>query len=323
MDVVRVLPDDRWGRPVRPRLLERARRLLAWGRTARVLLREVRRRRPDVVHVQAPLTRRFDTLLLRRLARESAVVWTAHNVLPHEPSAHDRARFASIYRAADGVVVHTAPAAAELRGLSGVEAAVIEHPVTDVPPVAREEARRRLGLPGSERILAALGFIRPYKGYGLLAEVWEQLGADAPLLLLRGELLAESERAAVDRLTASPRADVRLGYSSDEDLRLALAAADALLLPYVGGSDSGVLHHARALGVPVLASDAPQLAASVRAADAGAVLPRTAAAWAAAVTGPLPSPPRRPPSLAAAGAAHVDLYRRLVRSRRGAALETA
>lgn len=321
---LRLLPDDHWGRPAGHSLAENVRRVLAWSRIAFVTLREVRRRRPDVVHVQAQLTRRFDARLLRRIGRRCVVVWTAHNVLPHEPGVHDRARFASVYRTVDGVVVHTAPASAELRELSGVQAAVIEHPVAEIPPPgSREDARRQLGLPDEARILTALGFIRAYKGYGLLADVWEELGADAPLLLVRGQLLAESEQATIDRLTATGRADVRLGYLTDEELALALLASDALLLPYAAGSDSGLLHLARALGVPVVASDAPQLAASVQRARAGAVVPRTVAAWSATVTGPLPPPPPRPPSLATTGAAHVELYGRLLATRRERGRRTA
>lgn len=305
--IVRGLPDDGFGRArTRP---APARAVLRWLRSAVVVAREVRRRRPAVVHFQAPLNARFDALLVRALRRRTAVVWTAHNVLPHEPAPADRRRFRAVYRAADAVVVHTPPAADELRELADVEPCVIAHPVADeIEPLPRAEARQRLGLPPGERVLAAVGFLRPYKGYELLADVWERLGAEAPRLLVVGEPRPGMD-VVVARLARLPRVDLRLGYVEHEELELVVAAADAVLLPYRSGSDSGVLHLARALGVPVLASDAAQLAASVQDARAGSVLPRRPDIWATAVTGELPPP--APPAPDAAGTAHAALYRRV------------
>jgi glycosyltransferase involved in cell wall biosynthesis len=314
--VVRRLPDDRWGTAPRLGPLAFPERLWRWCRSARAVEREVRTFRPDVVHFQAPLNRRLDAFLLRRLSRRTAVVWTAHNVLPFERTPEDSARFAEIYRAVDRVIVHTPPAATALRELAGVEPVVVDHPVPEpLVQLERAEARERLGLEPDGRLLVALGFIRAYKGYDLLADVWEGLGAAAPRLLVLGELHAESQRPVLERLAQTGRADVRIGYASDVELHTALAAADALLLPYVTASDSGLLHLARAFGVPVIASDAPELAASVRAARAGAVVPRDVDAWARAVTGPLPAPPPAPPELTATGNRHLAVYRDAVAAR--------
>jgi glycosyltransferase involved in cell wall biosynthesis len=311
-----LLPSDRWGKPRRAGPGFYARRLITWVDSARLIARQVRRRKPDLIHFQAQLNRRFDAHLLRRLRRRAPVVWTAHDVLPFERSERDPGWFASIYRSVDRVVVHTQAAAEELRSLAGVDAVVIEHPAPDdVVRLPRAEARRRLELPGRGRVLAALGFIRPYKGYQLLADVWERLGAAAPLLLVMGEMLADEERAVIERIERCSRTEVRLGYVSDTELQTAISAADALLLPYVLASESGLLHLARALGVPVIASDAAQLAASVAALSAGAVVPRDLDAWSAAVSGELPPPPPRPPTLESVGAAHLALYRELLQAR--------
>lgn len=314
--VVRRLPDDRWGAAGRSGALAFPERLWRWCRSARAVEREVRTFRPDVVHFQAPLNRRLDAFLLRRLTRRAAVVWTAHNVLPFERTAEDSARFAEIYRTVDRVIVHTPPAATALRELAGVEPAVVEHPVPEpLVHLSQADARERLGLLRDGRLLVALGFIRAYKGYDLLADVWERLGSAAPQLLVLGELHADDQRPVLERLVRTGRADVRIGYAPDADLHTALAAADALLLPYVTASDSGLLHLARALRVPVIASDAPELAASVRAARAGAVVPREVDAWTSAVSGELPAPPPAPPELTATGNRHLAVYRDAVAAR--------
>ena len=65
--------------------------------------------------------------------------------------------------------------------------------------------------------------------------------------------------------------------------------------------------------VPVIASDAPQLAAAVASSVTGVVVPRTVDAWSAAVTSELPSPPLPEPSnLESVGRAHLALYRELL-----------
>jgi glycosyltransferase involved in cell wall biosynthesis len=313
---VRRLPDDGWGRPVSTSVAAYPGRLLRWVRSAATVTRYVRSSRPDVVHFQAPLNRRFDPYLLRHLGRKVPIVWTAHDVLPFEMTEADRGRFAAIYRAVDRVVVHTPPASAAVMDLAGIDATVLAHPVPDtVARVSREDARRRLGLEESGRLFSAVGFIRAYKGYELLADTWEHLGAAAPSLLVMGQLSADGEAETLRRLEATGRAEIRLGYLTTEELQLAVAASDAVLLPYAVASDSGILHLARALGVPVLASDAPELAASVSATGAGRILPRTVEAWSRAVMEPLPPPPPAPPSLIETGEAHLEVYREVIAAR--------
>jgi glycosyltransferase involved in cell wall biosynthesis len=288
--VLRRLPSSEWGRPVGAAAGFLARRLFEWGSSAAHLLGATVRRRPGLVDFQAALNRRFDARLVRALRHFAPVVWTAHDVLPFERTEADQARFAAIYGAADLVIVHNAAAARDVAEISGAEPVVLDllaAPAHD--PVAPEEARERLNLPASGRILGALGFIRPYKGYDLLAEAWERLGPEAPLLLVMGEVMDESLMPTLGRLEDSGRAVLRLGYASDEDLDLAFSALDALLLPHQRASTSGLAAMAAAIGVPVLASDLPELAAADLAAGADLAVERSPEAWAEAVTGALPA----------------------------------
>ena len=314
--VLRRLPSAGWGRPANAGLRFYAGRAATWFTSALLVEVAARTRGVDVIHFQAALNRRFDARLISHLHRRLPVVWTAHDVLPFERSDTEGRWFAGIYRAVDVVIVHGERAAEELELLAGVQPTVIAHPVpSDVVRVTRAEARSRLGVPDGDRIVAALGFIRDYKGYGLLADVWERLGDAAPLLLVMGELMSEGERETVARLERSTRVVLRLGYADDTDLQLAVAAADVLVLPYVEASESGLVHLARALGVPVLASDVPQLAAAIVETKAGAVVPRALDRWCEAVVGPLPPAPPPPPELAATGRAHLEAYE-LARRRR-------
>jgi glycosyltransferase involved in cell wall biosynthesis len=312
------LPKQHWRRPQHMIMWPAfyAGRASAWLLSAGVVDLAIRLEHPDVVHFQSPISRHFDARLLRHVRRHVPVVWTAHDVLPPEPAPADAGRFALIYQTADLVVVHGETAAEEVKRLAGVEALIISHVPDDTVRIERSEARRRLGLPDGERILGAIGFVRGYKGYDLLVDVWQRLGDSAPLLLVVGEAIDDEARQVLERLKESARTVVRPGYASDEDLRLAVSAVDALVLPHISASESGLLHVARAAGLPVLASDAPQLAASVRALGAGVILPRDVEHWSEAVAGTLPPSPPASPSGEAVGRAHIEAYREAVRRAR-------
>lgn len=306
-----VLPDQRWGRPPgEGPLLFYCRRLSYYLRVHRAVLHAVRDVRPDVLHLQAEVVRTLDRHLVRQLRRRCPVVLTAHDV---EPLTGEALRTGWL-EAADLVLVHSAAAAAVLAS-HGVVSRIVEHvPAAPAQAGGRAAGRRLLGLPEQGRLLVAAGFVRPYKGYPLLLDTWRLLGEKAPLLLVVGEAWGEQESALLDALAALPNTDVRRGYASDELLFAAVAAADAMLLPHEVASESGLLHLARALGTPVLASPLPQLAESVHATGAGVLVPRTAPDWARAVTGPLPPSPTPPPAAVEVGRAHLAHYERARKS---------
>lgn len=307
--VRRWLPMDPWPPPPDAPPPPAWRQAVIWAGCAASILAATIVLRPRIVHFQHPIHPRLDPWLLRALSFLRPIVWTAHDIVPHDAASHALERARRLYRQPRRVLVHSAPAAQEVARIAGVTALVIRHPARTLPSVPdRAAARSRLGLDPDRRLAVLLGFIRAYKGYGLIAETWRLLGDEAPDLLVLGELVDESERDVVERLKRHPRATVRIGYASDEDVITAMAAADIVLLPHQRGSDSGSLHLARALGTPVLSSDMPQLAAVVLGTASGHVLPRDPAAWARALLGALPPPPPKPPLPIACGQEHLSAY---------------
>ena len=307
--VKRWLPAPRWPRPPGAKAIPAWRQAVTWLFCSATILFATIVLRPKVVHFQHPIHWRLDPLLVKLLRLFTVVAWTAHDVLPHDGGRNADARASRLYNAVDVVLVHSQPAGEQVLKLSGVSAIVIDHPVRTVENKPdRSTARRILGLDPDRRVAAAVGFIRAYKGYALLADIWETMGAEAPLLLVMGELVDDSERLTIQRLQVCVNTDIRLGYASEQDIIAAMAAADIILLPHAKGSDSGSLHVARALGTPVISSDSPQLASVVESNGAGLVLPREARRWAAALSGVLPPPPPPPPAPVETGRAHAQAY---------------
>jgi glycosyltransferase involved in cell wall biosynthesis len=137
---------------------------------------------------------------------------------------------------------------------------LVPDPVEALPDVSRTEARQRLKLDGSGRLIACVGRMDERKGIDLLIRAFMKASlASTDRLLLMGtfmpeikEILAGEAKPLVD----SGRIIVVDGYVSDEQLALAIAAADLVAVTYRRhlGSAS-ILIRAAAQKRPVITSD--------------------------------------------------------------------
>jgi glycosyltransferase involved in cell wall biosynthesis len=213
--------------------------------------------RPDVLHVQwlgAPETDRW---LFRP---RCPAVLTAHDIIPRRTLAKT-AMWRTLFGRFDRVVVHSERGKSQLVefGLAAEKIRVIAH------PVFRSEVERR----DDGHTALCLGLIRPHKGTeDAVAAV---LGADGTRLLVVGD-----PRVPLDDLqrTAGDRAEWRLGYLPDADLRRALSEATVALFPYRAEIDvSGALLQVLGAGVPAIVYDIGGLGEVVGRYEAGAVVP--------------------------------------------------
>jgi glycosyltransferase involved in cell wall biosynthesis len=117
---------------------------------------------------------------------------------------------------------------------------------------SRAEARTRLGISESARVVAILGAIGQRKNPGLVAQAIARLPGDV-LLLLAGETEREADEAILDAGLSSERIVRLSGYISDEDLSTAARAADIIAAVYENHhSSSGILALAAQSNVPVV-----------------------------------------------------------------------
>ena len=137
-----------------------------------------------------------------------AIVWTSHNLRPHEPlnATHERiwARFFPRFRSMVDLVINlTAESEALVRAaypdIEGSRFAVISHPHyrTAYPKaLALGEARAALGIPGDDFVLCCAGSIRPSKGILEFAEVFSSAKANNERLIIAGECTDEAYQLA-------------------------------------------------------------------------------------------------------------------------------
>jgi glycosyltransferase involved in cell wall biosynthesis len=265
--------------------------------------------KPDVLHVQWFGVVEADRWLFRP---RSPVVFTAHDIVPRRTAAKT-GLWRTLFDRCDRVVVHSE------RGLRAlVEFGVAEERLRVIPhPAFRSAVIRE----DDGRTALALGLIRPYKGTEDAVEA--VLGVDGARLLVAGD-----PRVPLGglRQTAGDRAEWRLGFLPEQELRRALSEATVALFPYRAEIDvSGALLQALGAGLPAIVYDIGGLGEVVGRYGAGAVVEPGDVEG---MSGALRTLLHDPDALAAAragaerardeltwdasAAAHLDLYRELV-----------
>ncbi|MHB1047363.1 MAG: glycosyltransferase family 4 protein [Thermoanaerobaculia bacterium] len=259
------------GRGAMARAAYLLRKALGYERNWRALLESVVREQPDVVHVQwAPMAARPCQIGERRFIRQIMrsgvpVVYTAHNLRPHDSGDRAARRFEQLYREVSAVIVHTEGDREGLRALGVPRQKVHLVPQGPVhlerPKVERAEARRALGWREDAFICLMLGVIRPYKGIEEAIAAVNSLPSKPtpPLLVIRGNALSAKYVRRLRRMAGTTgeagRVTLEPGYVASQTTALMHDAADVILFPYRAISQSGAFLTAAGRGCCVVAHD--------------------------------------------------------------------
>ena len=212
--------------------------------------------KPDVLHVQWLGAAEADRWLFRP---RSPAVFTAHDIIPRR-TASKSGLWKSLFDHFDRVVAHSERGRVALAefGVDEDRLRLIPHPAFRSDVVRADDGRTAL----------ALGLIRPYKGTEDAVEA--VLRVNGARLLVVGD-----PRVPLEGLqqTAGDRAEWRLGYVPDSEVRRALSEATVALFPYRAEIDvSGALLQVLGAGVPAIVYDIGGLGEVVGRFGAGAVV---------------------------------------------------
>ena len=243
----------------------------------RWLLRNVRR--GSMVHIHWPSFLYFEpssrlrtSVRLGKLAlglalikqRGAAVIWTAHNLYPHEGGrgvlSHRLGRGITL-ASADRVIVHGLSAAAVVEREFGVPHSRLRighHPhwIDSYPnTVTAAQARALLQIDPDEYLYLHIGRCKPYKGLEALIEAFRQAPQPARLLIAGSFSSAQyqEEIRALSRL--APNVQLVARSIPDDELQVYLNAANCVVLPYRTILTSGTAMLALSFGRPVIAPD--------------------------------------------------------------------
>ena len=193
--------------------------------------------------------------------RGIGIVWTVHNLRPHEPVRPVLERYLSwaVLRLCDRAIAHSDYARTRIDEAYGHadKVTVIPHGnYTGVYPTAPSplDPRQRLGIPESAFVFLAFGQIRPYKQVVELVQAFGELPGDHLRLLVVGRPVVRSE---AERLRAAAAIDRRvildLREVADTEVAELHAASDAAVIAYRDVFSSGALLLALSFGLPVVA----------------------------------------------------------------------
>lgn len=194
------------------------------------------------------------------------IVWTAHDLVPHERVFFDdeRARAALLSRA-DMVIALSESTAAQLVGLGARAVRVIPFgpfSAISAAPAARAAARSALGVRDGDVFVVSAGKLEPYKGAELLLEAAARFATDPPVrVLVAGRCRDEAYRRRLEEAAqaAGERATLRIGWVPDDELAAIYAAADFAAFPFTEITNSSSVLMALAHAVPVIIPDLENL----------------------------------------------------------------
>jgi beta-1,4-mannosyltransferase len=198
------------------------------------------------------------------------VVWTAHNLSPHESRRRwlDGPLAFAVARLASTVLVHSrhaADLATRQFRRADIEVAYHGNYLSHYPlGRSRAEARRALSVPQSAHVFIAFGMVRRYKQLPELISAFRSLNGDDLRLIVAGRPLRDDLRGEIEATAAGdPRVVLILEKIADERVVELHRAANVATLAYDDIFSSGALMLALSCGLPVIApanSSATELA---------------------------------------------------------------
>jgi glycosyltransferase involved in cell wall biosynthesis len=205
------------------------------------------------------------------------IVFTAHNVNAGKRDANDswlnRLTLKIQYTLAHHIFVHTQAMKKELEagfGISPESVTVIPFGINNSvanTALTPGDAKRRLGIAGTDRTILFFGHIVPYKGLEYLVAAFQCLAARSRdyRLIIAGRPGRGCEeyfgriRTSIESDPSRDRVIQQIEFIPDDDTELYFKAADVVVLPYTEIFQSGVLVLGYSFGLPVIASDVGSL----------------------------------------------------------------
>jgi glycosyltransferase involved in cell wall biosynthesis len=260
----------------------RQRRLLKgleWAINQAIVMLWVVRWKPDVLHVQwltFPTAYPFERWFLRWVRRRGVpIVYTVHDLLPHERKPGHLEAYGEVYQRVDALICHTYDSRDRLVELFNVDptrvAVIPQGPAFhDRVSVSREQARATLGYSPSQIVVLAPGMIRPYKGTEYLLEAWQRasrMNRDLVLAIVgraKDSVYLDQVKEEIARHGIQGSVRTHFEYQPEDRLIAHHAAADILVYPYKEVTQSAALLTGMTFEKPIVATRVGGLGETLR-----------------------------------------------------------
>ena len=247
--------------------------------------RDIRRRTPDLLIFKYWLPffgPCFGTIAkLVKRGTKARVIFICDNIVPHEGRPGDMLFTRYAFSQADAFIVQSNAVEKDLLELfPGRPHRNVPHPLYENFGAALDQASARSGLGiTAKKVILYFGYVRAYKGLMVLIEAMKRLkdagGIDGLLLLAVGEYYDGEAKYRARAAELGLGSSVRFvsEYVPNDQVGRYFSAADAVVLPYLSATQSGIAQIAYNFDKPVIVTDVGGLAEVARDAVTGFVVP--------------------------------------------------
>jgi len=196
---------------------------------------------------------------------DSEIVFICHNVVEHESNFIKRMATKTVLSKADRLITHSKEETVRLHDLLGdtVNAVTAFHPTyadLSTKKYTKEQAKEALDISGD--VLLFFGFIREYKGLGVLLDAMPMIRKHKEVtLLVVGEFWKDKQKYLDKIKETGLSANIRIvdEYVPNENIGIYFSAADLVVQPYISASGSGIIQLAYGFDRPVIATNVGSL----------------------------------------------------------------
>ena len=193
------------------------------------------------------------------------VVWTSHNILPHDPIFRDdlAIRRFLVQRSAAVIALSQNVEKVLERDFQPRQVLIIpEGPLFHPTTFSRDEFRHELSVPEGNILLVSLGNLAPYKGLSDLLRVSRNLSEKISIRI--AGWCEAGEQGELEKLCAEAKrsgTDIQIAFRTltKNEYGGYLQAADFYAAPFRKITNSGSLNAALTAGLPVVIPDLPSL----------------------------------------------------------------
>ena len=198
------------------------------------------------------------------------------NVIPHEKRPGDMALVKYFVNAFDGFISMSEAVQSDLFSVKpNAKNRFHLHPLYDhfPPPIDKNTAKEKLGIPANKKVLLYFGFIRDYKGLDLLIKSMKHL-SDEYVLLIAGEPYGSYDKyeALIKSEGVADKVKEYVRYIDDNEVPLFYSAADVCMLTYKSATQSGIVSISYHYDLPVIVTDVGGLKETVAPYGSGTVV---------------------------------------------------
>ena len=250
-------------------------RILGCTKVIETKIRTIRKMDPNVIIFQS-LAPVYDQYVLKLLKKKAKIVFTVHNVIPHEKTIYwSMKSLKKVYDLCDCLIVHTEENKQELISTFHIDESkvnVINHGINlNYVSVNVRSERKKLGIEDDKPILLAYGGIRNYKGIDILIKACKNIKCH---LIIAGATIGDIDFNDYLELIEENNIDAICinRFITNEESNILFQVADFIMLPYKEfHSQSGVFMQAIQYKKKVIASDVASFRSFVEQYDLGYV----------------------------------------------------